>query len=228
MNDNGIFYGVGVGTGDPELLTLKAVRLIQEADSIVYLLSKKGTSIARDIARQWITTQQQMAIIMPYRIDRNAANIAYDKAAKQIADDLKQGLMVVFLCEGDPLFFGSYIYLQQRLMPYYRCEIVAGISSIHTATALAKIPLTQQNETLAIVTSRNTDEEILNALDNYSSVIIMKAGVARARLLDLIRQAKRLDHSCYIERAGQEGEVVVRDIAQLVGKGDYFSLFLIH
>jgi precorrin-2/cobalt-factor-2 C20-methyltransferase len=105
---------------------------------------------------------------------------------------------------------------------------VSGISSLHAATALAKIPLTQQNETLAVVTSRNTDDEILNALANYSSVIIMKAGVARARLVALIRQAQRLEQCCYIQRAGQAGEVVVWDIGALVGKGDYFSLFVVH
>ena len=224
---NGIFYGIGVGTGDPEYLTLKAVRLIQQADVIAYLKSDKGVSIAHDIAAKWIKEQQKMAILMPYKIDRHAANKAYDTAAEQISNYLQQGLNVAFICEGDPLFFGSYIYLHQRLSSHYHCEIVAGISSINAATALAQIPLTQQNETLAIVSSRNTDEEILNALANYSSVVIMKAGVARVRLLALIKQSKRLDNTCYIQRAGQKGEVVIWDISQLTGKGDYFSIFVI-
>ncbi len=227
IESNGIFYGIGVGTGDPEYLTLKAVRLIQQADVIAYLKSDKGVSIAHDIASEWIKEQQKMAILMPYKTDRHAANKAYDTAAEEISNYLQQGLSVAFICEGDPLFFGSYIYLHQRLSPNYHCEIVPGISSINAATALAQIPLTQQNETLAVVTSRNTDEEIVNALENYSSVVIMKAGVARARLLVLIKQSKRLDNTCYVQRVGQEGEVVIWDVSQLTGKGDYFSLFVI-
>jgi precorrin-2/cobalt-factor-2 C20-methyltransferase len=225
--NTGIFYGIGVGTGDPEYLTLKAVRLIQQADIIAYLKSEQGVSIARDIASEWISDQRQMSILMPYKINRNAANKAYDLAAEKISDSLQQGLNIAFICEGDPLFFGSYIYLHQRISPKYRCQIVAGISSINTASALAQIPLTQQNETLAVVTSRNTDQEILSALENYSSVIIMKAGIARPRLLALIKQSKRLENSCYIQRAGQKGEEIIKDISQLEGKGDYFSLLIV-
>ncbi len=228
MNNNGIFYGIGVGTGNPEYLTLKAVRLIQQADVIAYLKSETGTTIARDIATQWIVGQQQMAISMPYKTDRKTANQAYDTAAQQISDYLQQGLKVAFLCEGDPLFFGSYIYLHQRLSPHYPCQIVPGISSINSTTALAQIPLVQQNENLAIVTSRNTDSEILSALNNYSSVVIMKAGSARPRLLKLIKQSKRLGKTCYIQRAGQKGEQILHDVSQLTGTGDYFSLFIVH
>ncbi|MCK5809649.1 MAG: precorrin-2 C(20)-methyltransferase [Cocleimonas sp.] len=225
--NTGIFYGIGVGTGDPEYLTLKAVRLIQQADVIAYLKSDKGVSIALHIASEWIKKQQKMAILMPYKTNRQAANKAYDTAAEKVSSYLQQGLNVAFICEGDPLFFGSYIYLHQRLSTNYHCEIVPGISSINATTALAQIPLIQQNETLAVVTSRNTDEEILDALSNYSSVVIMKAGVARPRLLALIKQSKRLNTTCYIQRAGQKGEVVIQDVSQLTGKGDYFSLFVI-
>jgi precorrin-2/cobalt-factor-2 C20-methyltransferase len=227
LKNKGVFYGIGVGTGDPEYLTLKAVRLIQQADIVAYLISDKGVTIARDIASEWMIEQQKMAISMPYRTDRGVANQAYDKAAINIANYLQQGLNVAFLCEGDPLFFGSYIYLHQRLNQNYHCQIVPGISSLHATTALAQIPLLQQKESLAIVTSRNSDEEILNALAQYSSVVIMKAGVARPRLLTLIKQSKRLENTCYIQRAGQQGEKVLRDVSQLTGKGDYFSLFVV-
>lgn len=223
----GTFYGIGVGTGDPEYLTLKAVRLIKEADVIVYLQSESGTTLAKDIAATWIDQQQQIAVLMPYKTDRTGANKAYDQAAIEIGGCLQQGKNVAFLCEGDPLFFGSYIYLHERLSPNYNCEIIPGISSIHASAALAKIPLTQQNERLAVVTSRNTDAEILAALTDYQSVVIMKAGVARERLLKLVEQANRLSDACYIQRAGQAGESIERDMSKLVGKGDYFSLLVI-
>lgn len=225
--ETGVFYGVGVGTGDPEYLTLKAVRLIKAANVVAYLRSETGSTIARDIASEWLDQQQPLVIPMPYKTDRTGANQAYDQAASEIATLLEGGKNVVFLCEGDPLFFGSYIYLYQRLSSDYRCEIVPGISSVHAASALAQIPLTQQNERLAIVTSRNTDQEILTALTDYQTVVIMKAGVARERLLALIAQANRLEGACYIQRAGQAGERVERDMNKLTGKGDYFSLLVI-
>lgn len=228
MKDQGIFYGIGVGTGDPEYLTLKAVRLIQQADVIAYLKSTTGTTIALDIAAQWIDQQAHLSITMPYKTDRSKANQAYDHAAERIADVLQKGLTVAFLCEGDPLFFGSFIYLHQRLSTHYPCQVVAGVSSINAAAARAQIPLTQQNDRLAIVSARNTDQEILHALTDYSSVVIMKAGQARERLLKLIQQSQRLNKACYIEKVGQTGETVRHDVASLKGKGNYFSLFIVY
>ena len=223
------FYGIGVGPGDPELLTLKAVRLIQSADIICYLKTSKGQSLARDIAQNWITTQQDLPILMPpMRIQRGKINQTYDQAAKDISQLLDQGKNIAFLCEGDPFFFGSYIYLYQRLHKNYSCHIISGISSIHASSALAGIPLVQQNENLAVLSSRNTDEELLQGLKQFSSVVIMKAGLHRARLVRLIIDAKREQQACYIERAGQTEEIIQHDISSLPKTaGDYFSLFLI-
>ena len=223
------FHGIGVGPGDPELLTLKAVRLIQSADIVCYLKTSTGQALARDIAQEWITTQQELPIIMPpMRIHREKINQAYDQAAKDISLQLDTGKTVIFLCEGDPFFFGSYIYLYQRLHKNYLCQVTSGISSIHTSSALTGIPLVQQNENLAVLTSRNTDEELLHALEQFSSVVIMKAGKHRVRLIKLIKTAKREKEACYIERAGQTGEMIEHDIAKLpLQVGDYFSLFLV-
>lgn len=223
------FHGIGVGPGDPELLTLKAVRLIGSADIVCYLKTSTGQALARDIAQQWITTQQELPIHMPpMRIERDKINQAYDHAAKEISVLLNQGKTIAFLCEGDPFFFGSYIYLYQRLYKNHTCQVTPGISSIHTSSALSGIPLVQQDENLAVLSSRNTDEEILLALQHFPSVVIMKAGKHRARLITLIKVAKREQQACYIERAGQADELIEHDITKLDQvTGDYFSLFLI-
>jgi len=223
------FYGVGVGTGDPELLTLKAVRCIQSADIVCYLKTSTGQTLARDIAQAHLGIQDEFAITMPaMQIEREQINCAYDAAAKQIARYLQQGKSVAFLCEGDPFFFGSYIYLYQRLVKTFTCRTIAGISSIHASAALAGIPLVQQNDNLAVLSCRNSDQEILQALQQFASVVIMKVGKHRARLCALIRTAERVKESCYIERVGQVGERVQYNINELdTSVGEYFSLFLV-
>ena len=119
---SGVFYGVGVGPGDPLLITLKAHHLIQSADVICYLANETGSSQARDIAQHSIGSRNEssieIAIPMPMSTDRTAANTAYDLGAKQISEHINQGKSVVFLCEGDPLFFGSFSYLLERLSDY--------------------------------------------------------------------------------------------------------------
>ncbi len=223
------FYGIGVGPGDPELLTLKAVRLIKAADVVCYLKTSTGKSLARDIASRWLTTQLELPIVMPeMRIDRKQVNQAYDIASQKISEMLDQAKTVAFLCEGDPFFFGSYIYLYQRLSKKYKCQTVSGISSIHASSTLAGLPLVQQDDNLAVLSSRNTDQELLDALKTFASVVIMKAGKHRPRLIHLIKAAQREKDSCYIERAGQTGEIIERNIACLSDTaGDYFSLFLV-
>jgi precorrin-2/cobalt-factor-2 C20-methyltransferase len=223
------FYGVGVGTGDPELLTLKAVRIIESVDIVYYLKTATGHTLARDIAQQHLGHQQEFSIDMPaMQIERSQINKAYDSAAEQISVYLQNGKSVAFLCEGDPFFFGSYIYLYQRLQPQFDCHTVAGISSIHASAALAGIPLVQQNDNLVVLSSRNSDQEILQALQQFASVVIMKVGKHRARLCALIHTAQRVKDSCYIERVGQAGERVQYNINELdTSVGEYFSLFLV-
>ena len=115
-NKKGRLYGVGVGPGDPELLTLKGLRLIREADTIAYPVNQDGDGFARDIVAAYINGDaNEMPILIPMTPGRSPAQAVYDDAAKLIAEKLDQGLDVVFLCEGDPFFYGSFMYLFTRL-----------------------------------------------------------------------------------------------------------------
>ena len=233
----GTFYGVGVGPGDPELITLKAARLIQQCDVICYLCNdddsqhpgqSQSKTIAQSIIDERANKAIEIAIPMPYSRDRTAANKAYDQGANEISQALNTGQSVVFLCEGDPLFFGSYAYLQERLCETFTCLSIPGISSPNAASAVAGIPLTMQKENYAVLSGRLSDEKILNHLNEFDSLVLMKVGQSRPRLLSLLKESGRLDDTVYVEYATREQQKIVYDVSTLDDKaGPYFSLFIV-
>ncbi len=228
----GRFMGVGVGPGDPELLTLKAWRLIQSADVISYLVNDKGESQARQIAADAIDSataaQSGIPIYMPMLTEREQANQAYDQGATVIAEQLEQGLDVIFLCEGDPLFFGSFSHLLERLQDRFICEVVPGITSVNAAAATLLQPLALLKESLAVISGRHSDEQILTALQQHDTLVIMKAGQARPRLLTLLAESGRAGDARYLEYIGRDQQRIVTDIRELaVEVGPYFSLFVV-
>lgn len=227
----GTLYGVGVGPGDPELLTLKAVRLIRTCPVIAYIANAQGDAMARGIASGFIEAPEhiELPVVMPMCSNRETADRVYDQAAETIAGHLSEGRDTVFLCEGDPLFFGSFAYLYDRLGEQFAVRAVPGVSSVHACSAVAGRALAQLAETVAIVSGRSRDSEILSALRDFDNVAIMKAGRRRRRLVELINEASRTDQACYIEHAGAEGELVVHEIDRLDPKpGPYFSMFLVN
>jgi precorrin-2/cobalt-factor-2 C20-methyltransferase len=232
----GLFVGVGVGPGDPELITLKAQRFIQQADVISYLCNESGRSQAQTIAAQAIASstridQQFLPVVMPMSENRVLANQSYDRAIKEIIEQLALGKTVAFLCEGDPLFFGSFAYLLERLQngdKEYNCEIVPGISSVHAAASVLQSPLTMLKESFAVMSGRHSDEQLLSALQQHDSVVIMKAGRARQKIIQALEKSDRVDDANYLEYVGREKEKIIRDIRELPKEaGPYFSLFVI-
>jgi precorrin-2/cobalt-factor-2 C20-methyltransferase len=228
----GTFIGVGVGPGDPELITLKALRAIRSADVISYIANDKGDSQARHIAREALQEvkagQQEIPVCMPMCNDRRIANAVYDDAASRIAEHLRQGRHVVFICEGDPLFFGSFTYLLERLQEAFPCQVIPGISSINSASAALRHPLTLLKESLVVVSGRHSEAQLQEALLQHDSVVIMKAGRSRPRILSLLKTTKRWHEARYLENIGRPGERVIEDMDQLTDEpGPYFSLFIV-
>jgi len=228
MNSPGILYGVGVGPGDPELVTLKAVKIIQSADILCYIANTTGQSLARDIvASHILKNQQEFPIVVQMEKDREKINQVYDKTAQKLSTYLQSNKKVVMLCQGDPLFFGSFIYLFERLGGTYECEIVPGITSISAVSAVAKMPVSYLSDRVAIVSARNNEEEITQALNNYDSVVIMKAGPARPQLLELIKRVGRWQDTVYVEKAMHAQQRIYRNLSDIPdGSGPYFSMFL--
>ena len=226
------FIGVGVGPGDPGLITLKAARYIQRADVISFIANTKGQSQACNIATEVLADskvgQERIPVIMPMCDDRTTANAVYDAAAEAIQNAIKAGKQVVFLCEGDPLFFGSFAYLLERLQDGCSTEVVPGISSVHAASSALQLPLTMLKESFAVVSGRHDEEYLVKTLIRHDSVVIMKAGRSREKILSAIKTAGRVAEANYLEYIGRDAEKITRDIAQLEGEtGPYFSLFVV-
>lgn len=227
-----MFIGLGVGPGDPELLTLKALRYIQQADVIAYIANTDGQSQALNICHDALDTvtkeQRHLPVLMPMSEDRTAANVAYDRAAVAIQEAINAGQQVVFLCEGDPLFFGSFAYLLERLQAHNVCQVVPGISSVHAAASSLQLPLTLLKESFAVISGRHDQKQLELALSTHDSVVIMKAGRSRSRILDAIKATGREGDAHYLEYISRDNEVVQSDIRCLEPEaGPYFSLFVV-
>ena len=148
----GRLLGIGVGPGDPELLTLKALRCLQAAPVVAYVAARGQPSIARQIAAPHLQPgQREINIALPMHPSPELADAAYDEGASRIGAELERGRDVAVLCEGDPMLYGSFSQLLARLAPSYPTEIVPGITSVTAAAAAAGRPLATRNDTLAIV-----------------------------------------------------------------------------
>jgi precorrin-2/cobalt-factor-2 C20-methyltransferase len=225
---SGTLYGIGVGPGDPELVTLKAARLIEACPVIAFLSADGKPGLARSIASHRINASQlELTIDMPMRVTRAEGQAAYDEAAKRIKAHLDAGSSVAFLCEGDPLFYGSFMYLLARLGADYPVEIVPGVASPMAAAAFAKAPLCAREDAFAVIPATLDDERIIEILNAVNTAVIMKVGRHLPRIKALLADQELLHSTTYVERASMEGQrmMPLQDVP-----GDaapYFSLLLV-
>jgi len=226
---SGTLYGVGVGPGDPELLTLKAARLIATTPVIAYPTNLEGHSQAREIAATHLRAgQQEIPIRLGFGRSEGGEDASYDAAATAIAEQLDRGLDVAALCEGDPLLFGTFVYLLERLSDRYSCRIVPGISSVSAAAASVGRALGSREQTLAIVPVSDNIQTLESALNSHDHVAILKPGRRRAEILATLRTCGRLQDAVYIEYSSRENERIVCDLERLPETpGPYFALFLV-
>lgn len=228
----GTFIGVGVGPGDPELMTLKAWRLIEQAEVISFIAHENGQSQAKTIAYGALVNNKnkplEIPVCVPMVNNREPVNAVYDKVAEHIQHQLQAGKNVVFICEGDPLFFGSFAYLLERLEGDYPCQVVPGISSVHAASSALKLPLTMLKESLSVMSGRHTRLQLETALRTNDTVVIMKAGRSRQRILDALSATNRTSDAYYLEYIGRDNQRLINDITTLEAEeGPYFSLFVV-
>ena len=225
----GTLYGIGVGPGDPELLTLKAHRILRDAYVIAYPQPDTGPSFARAIVEHFITAEQlEIPIIVPMDTKRFPAQEVYDRAADTIAHHLDAGSDVVVLCEGDPFFYGSFMYLHERLVAKYRVETVPGVSSVMAAAAAIGRPLAARNDVLTIIPGPLDDATIHAQLAVTDAAAIIKVGRHFARIRALIDAMGLMPNAAYAERVSLPTQKIspLADVHE--DAAPYFSMILIY
>jgi precorrin-2/cobalt-factor-2 C20-methyltransferase len=223
----GTLYGVGLGPGAPDLITLRAARLIAGASVVAYPTLAGGASFARSIAAGMIAAgTTEIVMDVPMTVERAPAQAAYDKGATAIAAVLDSGQDVVCLCEGDPFFYGSFMYLFARLTPRYRVEVVPGVTSVTACAASAGMPLAARNERLTVLPGPLPEEELRARIAGAESVVIMKVGRHLPKIRAVIDSLGLTAQAVYIARATLPEEVVL-PLADAPEHAPYFSMILL-
>jgi precorrin-2 C20-methyltransferase / precorrin-3B C17-methyltransferase len=231
----GRLFGVGVGPGDPELVTIKAQRAIAAAHVVAYPAKRHGASIARRAAEPWLVAdQEELALVYPVTTGETehpggyegALRDFYDAAAQQLAARLDAGCDVAVLCEGDPFFYGSYMYLHERLAPRYATEVIPGVTAFSAAAAAAGTPLAKRDDVLTVLAGTLPADVLAERLRGADAAVVMKLG----RRFDAVRDAAGLagvaERSVYVERASAEDQRVAA-LEEVDGDVPYMSLVLV-
>jgi precorrin-2 C20-methyltransferase/precorrin-3B C17-methyltransferase len=212
---SGRLYGVGVGPGDPELITLKAARLIERADVVAYHAARHGRSNARAIAAGLLRDGQiEEPLIYPVTTEttdhpggyQGAIDEFYAEAAGRLAAHLDAGRDVVVLAEGDPFFYGSYMHMHKRLAHRYPAEVVPGVTSVSAASAVLGRPLMERDEVLTVLPGTLPPAELAARLAGTDSAAVMKLGRTFDGVREALAKAGRLDDAWYVERATTDRE----------------------
>lgn len=222
----GTLYGLGIGPGDPELVTAKAIRLLRDCPVLAWPAPLTGDGMARTIAAPHIPAgKTEIAIRLSFRPERDDTDAAYGAAAETIADHLRAGRDVAVLCEGDPLFFGSFIYLLTRLGDF-PVEVVPGISSPMAASAAAARPLSTLDDAVVIVPATRPEADIEALLRLADSTVVMKIGRHLGKVRAVLDRLGLTDKAVLVERATL-GDQRILPLAEVV-EAPYFSLILVH
>ena len=223
----GTLYGIGVGPGDPQLLTLKAAALIRRARHLAYMVNEDGESMARTIASGFIgETPDEIPIAMPMRLGPDATREAYDRAAARIGEVLDGGEDVVVLCEGDPLFYGSFIYLHARLFERAEIEVVPGIASPMAGAAALGHPLCARDETLTVLPATLPEDVLKARIAAADAVVVMKLGRNFAKLRRVLDELGLAGQALFVERATWPDQRI-RPLSEVPEDASYFSLVIL-
>ena len=227
-------FAVGVGPGDPELVTRKAERILRSADVVLAPVSNPAeTSVALATVREFIDEGRQEIVVhqFPMTSDKSRLMSAWQEAVGLIADWIAAGRDVAFITIGDPLFYSTFIYLLRIFRedyPQIPVEIVPGISSINASAAQAGIALAEADGKVAIVPATAGLEHVAQALATYETVVLLKVKPLFHDILELLRQTGRAGSTLFVERVGSARQKVLTDFSEIAAHSpDYLSLMII-
>ncbi|MEC4839787.1 precorrin-2 C(20)-methyltransferase [Mycobacteroides chelonae] len=228
--------GVGLGPGDPELVTVKAARVIGEADVVAFHSARHGRSIARSIAQPYLRPGQiEEHLVYPVTTEttdhpggyRGAIDDFYEESANRIAAHLDSGRNVALLAEGDPLFYSSYMHMHRRLTDRFDAVIIPGVTSVSAASAATGTPLVEGDEILTVIPGTLPADEIARRLSDSDAAVIMKLGRSYGAVRQALDTAGVLDRAYYVERASTTQQRVLSAADVDPSSVPYFSLVLV-
>lgn len=237
----GRLIGLGVGPGDPELLTLKALRLLRAAPVIGYFVAKAkhhaglGGNAFAIIEQHLLDEQQRLPLVYPVTTEKLEPPLTYegvisdfyDTAAEQVAMHLNAGRDVAVICEGDPFFYGSYMYLHDRLSERYDTEVVPGVCSMLGSAAVLGVPLVYRNQSLSVLSGVLPEDELKRRLADADAAVVMKLGRNFDKVRRVLRELGRDSGAHYVERATmREQRIVALDDVDPMAS-PYFSMIVI-
>ncbi len=225
---SGTLFGLGVGPGDPELLTLKAARILKEAPVVAYPAPETGDSLARAIAAPHIPEGRiEIAIRTPMVAGRFPAHDVYDRYAAEIAEHLIADRDVAVLCEGDPFLYGSFMYIFARLADDFEVCVVPGVSSLGACAAAAAVPLVSRTQVLSVVPAPLPEGELEARISASEAVAVMKVGRHLDKVRRVVRRLGLEDGARYVEHASMADQRVLPLAEAGTDNAPYFSMVLI-
>lgn len=232
----GALIGVGLGPGDPELVTVKAARLIGEATVVAYFAKEGRASLARSIAAPYLRANcEELALLYPVTTEIHfahpdyvsALSHFYEESADRLARVMESGRNVALLCEGDPMLYGSFMHLFARLDSRFRTEICAGVSGMSGCFAAARQPMTWGDDILTVLPATLDEEALTQRLATTDAAVVMKLGGNFAKLRRAMMRAGVLDRALYVERGTMAGEKIMRLAEKQDDQAPYFAMALV-
>ncbi len=232
----GRLYGVGTGPGDPELLTLKAVRAIGEADVLAYFAkagrSGNGRAIVEGLLKSGMV---ELPLYYPVTVEidkehddyKSQITAFYDASAAAVAEHLAAGRTVAILSEGDPMFYGSYMHLHVRLAGRFPTEVIPGITAMSGCWSLSGLPIVQGDDVLSVLPGTMGEEQLSRRLGDTEAAVIMKVGRNLPKIRRALANAGRLGEAVYVERGTTPSGKSMRLSEKLDDTAPYFSLVLV-
>jgi precorrin-2/cobalt-factor-2 C20-methyltransferase len=232
----GRLIGVGVGPGDPELVTLKAIRTLQQADVVVHFGKSGGVSNARSIAESHLPPGvEELALLYPVTTEipkheegyRTAIARFYDDSSAILAARLDAGSVVAVVCEGDPLFYGSYMHLHVRLAGTYRTEVIPGVTGMSGCWSAIRTPIAQGDDVLTVLPGTLPESELKRRLDDADAAVIMKIGRNLPKVRRALDQSGRLARAIYVERGTMPNAATMPLLDKADDCAPYFAVVLV-
>ena len=232
----GKLLGVGVGPGDPELITFKAMRALTDADVAAYFAKAGNISHARTIAARYLRADVvELALLYPVTTElpkcgdgyRDAIRNFFDDAAAKVALHLSNGETVAVICEGDPLFYGSYMHLHARLAPRFPTEIVAGVTGMSGCWSAAGTPIAQGDDVFTVLPATLPEGELARRLADADAAVVMKVGRHLPKLRRALDRSGRLPRALYVEHGTMADAKMIPLAAKLDDDAPYFAVVLV-